>query len=78
MPYLIGYLVIAGSVLLFLDLQGLAAVAAFERRPALRCLGPTRQEYELRIARLSESRADILTTVHEERRRIERDLHDGV
>ncbi|RBQ19364.1 sensor histidine kinase [Spongiactinospora rosea] len=77
-PYLIGYLLIAGSVLLFLDLQGLAALATFERRLALRCLGPTRQEYELRIARLSESRADIITTVHEERRRIERDLHDGV
>ncbi|WP_342769831.1 sensor histidine kinase [Thermomonospora umbrina] len=78
-PWLIAYVVGAGLVLLYLDLQGLVGVAALERRLVRRCLGPSPlQAYERRIAQLSESRAEVVDAVNDERRRIERDLHDGV
>ena len=73
------YAVVAGIVLLFLDLQGIIGVAALERRLVVRLLGPSRREtYERRIVELATSRAEVLAAVNAERRRIERDLHDGV
>ncbi|MBA9004869.1 sensor histidine kinase [Thermomonospora cellulosilytica] len=70
---------LVGAVLLYLDLQGLAGAAVLERRLARRCLGPSLLElYERRIAQLSASRAEVVDAVDDERRRIERDLHDGV
>lgn len=73
------YLFTAGGVLLFLALTGLAGVHVLERRLAVRLLGPDRTEaLERRIAELSESRAGIVAAVDSERRRIERDLHDGL
>ncbi|GGU92244.1 sensor histidine kinase [Kitasatospora aureofaciens] len=74
-----GYLLTAGLLLLFLDLAGLAAVADLERRLAHRFLGP--DELALmrrRIDELAASRSGIVEAVDAERRRIERDLHDGL
>ena len=68
-----------GSVLLFLDLQGVMALARLDARLARRHFGPSAHErLQHRIAELSASRAGIVDAVDLERRRIERDLHDGV
>ncbi|MFF4621521.1 sensor histidine kinase [Nonomuraea jabiensis] len=76
---LVAYLAIAGIVALFLDLSGVAGVHALERRLAVRMLAPDpTRALERRIAELSESRAGIVAAVDSERRRIERDLHDGL
>ncbi|MEU7180975.1 MULTISPECIES: sensor histidine kinase [Streptomyces] len=70
---------VAGLFLLFLSLQGTFGVAGLEARLARRCLGPSpHEQLELRIAQLSSSRAGVIAAVNDERRRIERDLHDGV
>ena len=70
---------VLGGVLLFLDLQGIAALARLDARLARRHLGPPEHEVlRRRIAELSASRAGIVQAVDRERRRIERDLHDGV
>ncbi|MEE1819656.1 sensor histidine kinase [Streptomyces sp. SP18ES09] len=68
-----------GGVLLFLDVQGLYALSALDARLARACFGPSEQELlRRRIDELALSRAAVLTAVDTERRRIERDLHDGV
>lgn len=73
-------LVIAlGLVLFYLAVQGLAGVAELDRNLAARILGPSQQErLRHRISELSSSRSEVVTAVNNERRRIERDLHDGV
>ncbi|MEU6716501.1 histidine kinase [Nonomuraea sp. NPDC046802] len=78
-PPLVAYLGVGGCVALFLNLSGVAGVHALERRLARRLLSPDRtQALERRIAELAESRAGIVAAVDSERRRIERDLHDGL
>lgn len=78
-PLLVAYLTISGFVLLFLDLSGVVGVHALERRLAARMLGPDPTEtLRRRIDELAESRAGIVAAVDSERRRIERDLHDGL
>ncbi|MEU2669416.1 histidine kinase [Streptomyces sp. NPDC007164] len=68
-----------GGVLLFLDLQGVFSLNALDARLAREHFGPSERELlELRIAELAASRAGVLRAVDAERRRIERDLHDGV
>ncbi|MEV5890566.1 sensor histidine kinase [Nonomuraea fuscirosea] len=68
-----------GAVLLAVLVLMVAAVAALERRLAARFLGPGRQELmRRRIAELTATRSGIVRAVDDERRRIERDLHDGV
>ncbi|MEV8627652.1 histidine kinase [Streptomyces sp. NPDC051079] len=68
-----------GLLLLFLAAQGMGQVARMEAELAARMLGPSQADaLEARIAELAASRAEIMDVVHEERRRIERDLHDGV
>ncbi|CAL9582651.1 sensor histidine kinase [Streptomyces sp. enrichment culture] len=68
-----------GGVLLFLDLQGLHSLAALDARTARGCFGPSEAELlRRRIDQLAESRAAVVDAVDAERRRIERDLHDGV
>ncbi|MGY0062179.1 sensor histidine kinase [Streptomyces sp. LZ34] len=70
---------IGGLFLLFLALQGIVGVAILEGQLARHFLGPTHQEaLRRRIDELSTSRAGVVDAVHDERRRIERDLHDGV
>ncbi|MFB7668917.1 sensor histidine kinase [Kitasatospora sp. NPDC056138] len=74
-----GYLLAAGLLLLFLDLTGLAAVAELERRLVRRFLGPDELTWmRRRIDELATSRSGIVEAVDAERRRIERDLHDGL
>ncbi|WP_252375232.1 MULTISPECIES: sensor histidine kinase [unclassified Nonomuraea] len=54
-------------------------VAALERRLAAHLLGPGGEELmRRRIAELTATRSGIVKAVDDERRRIERDLHDGV
>ncbi|HUR06575.1 MAG TPA: histidine kinase [Nonomuraea sp.] len=67
------------GLLLVLTVIGTVAVGAAERRLADRFLGPGRQELmRRRIAELTVTRSGIVRAVDDERRRIERDLHDGV
>jgi signal transduction histidine kinase len=78
-PIYVTSFLLLGVVFLFLSLAGIAGVADLERRLARRMLGPSARElYEQRIAQLSTSRSEIVRVVDDERRRIERDLHDGV
>ncbi|MBB5866885.1 signal transduction histidine kinase [Allocatelliglobosispora scoriae] len=57
----------------------LLAVGAAERRLADRFLNPDgRETMRRRIAELTATRSGIVRAVDDERRRIERDLHDGV
>ncbi|MEV5592267.1 histidine kinase [Streptomyces sp. NPDC052496] len=65
--------------LLFLSLQAVFGVATLEARLARHFLGPTHErELQRRVAELASSRAGVVAAVNDERRRIERDLHDGV
>ncbi|MGX5213860.1 sensor histidine kinase [Streptomyces violaceus] len=71
--------VLLGSVLLFLDVQGLHSLAALDARIARECFGPSERELlQQRIHELATSRAAVVQAVDAERRRIERDLHDGI
>ncbi|MFD9035064.1 sensor histidine kinase [Streptomyces sp. NPDC059567] len=78
-PWLVAFGSLAGFFLLFLSVQGSLGVVSLEGRLARHLLGP-RQAHalEARIAQLATSRAEVMDVVHDERRRIERDLHDGV
>ncbi|WP_328693300.1 histidine kinase [Streptomyces phaeochromogenes] len=68
-----------GGVLLFLDVQGLLSLEAFDARLAREYFGPSERELmQQRIDELATTRAAMLQAVDTERRRIERDLHDGV
>jgi signal transduction histidine kinase len=56
-----------------------AGVRWLDERAALALLGPSRAEaLERRVEDLAESRAGVVDAADAERRRIERDLHDGV
>ncbi|MEU6641053.1 histidine kinase [Saccharomonospora sp. NPDC046836] len=67
-----------GILLVFLAVQGLIGVAALERRLAHGFLGPSEQDLlRRRVSQLATSRAEVIEAVNDERRRIERDLHDG-
>nr|AJW65420.1 ATPase [Nocardiopsis sp. CMB-M0232] len=69
----------AGLVLMYLSVQGTVGLVGTERWLARRLLGPSRQDLmERRIGELTASRAAVVAAVDGERRRIERDLHDGV
>jgi signal transduction histidine kinase len=68
-----------GTLLAFVTLQGLLGVESLDRRLAGHFLGPTAQEVlRRRVSELTVSRAEVVEAINEERRRIERDLHDGV
>jgi signal transduction histidine kinase len=75
---IVGYLTVGGLVLAFLAVQGMIAVAALDLRWASWAVRPGRAALEHRIDELSVSRAEVVAAVDGERRRIERDLHDGV
>jgi signal transduction histidine kinase len=75
----LAYYAPSGAVLLYLALAGLSGVARWERAAARRVLAPTLEEQlTSRVAALAESRDAVVAAVDDERRRIERDLHDGV
>jgi signal transduction histidine kinase len=68
-----------GLVLFFVAVWGLIGVAMLERTLADRYLVPTENELlRRRVMELADTRAAVVTAVNDERRRIERDLHDGV
>ena len=55
-----------------------AAVRALDVRAAQALLGPSRaEELEYRVERLAQTRAGVVDAADAERRRLERDLHDG-
>jgi signal transduction histidine kinase len=71
--------IVVGSALLLLDLQAMASTLALDRRLVRTLLeSGTRSELEQRITELTVSRAGVIAAVDAERRRIERDLHDGL
>ncbi|BCJ33934.1 hypothetical protein Athai_14370 [Actinocatenispora thailandica] len=72
------YLTAGGLALLFLAPRLTGALVRLESRAAEVLLGPSRTEkLARRVADLTASRAGVLDAADEERRRIERDLHDG-
>jgi len=76
---LVAYYAAPGAVLLYLALAGAAGVARWERTLLARLLAPSREErLAQRVEELARTRDAIVAAVDDERRRIERDLHDGV
>ncbi|MFI1584490.1 sensor histidine kinase [Embleya sp. NPDC020630] len=72
-------LLLPGPALGYLALYGLVGLAETDRALARRLLGPDPNDaLRRRVDELAASRAGVVHAVHDERRRIERDLHDGV
>ncbi|MES4886629.1 histidine kinase [Streptomyces sp. NPDC096012] len=72
------YITAGGLALLFLAPRLTGALVRLDTRAAEVLLGPSRtEELARRVADLAESRAGVLDAADAERRRIERDLHDG-
>ncbi len=72
------YLTAAGIILLCAAPRLTRTVAAFGARTARALLGPSRtEELEHQVQRLSQTRAGVVDAADAERRRLERDLHDG-
>ncbi len=83
LPALLGipvdvYLTAAGLLLLAVAPWLTRAVAALDGRTARALLGPSRtEELEYQVKRLAQTRAGVVDAADAERRRLERDLHDG-
>jgi signal transduction histidine kinase len=76
---LVAYYSVPGAVLLYLGLAGAAGVARSERALLARLLAPSREErLTQRVEEIARTRDAVVAAVDDERRRIERDLHDGV
>jgi len=72
------YLTVGGIGLLLAAPWLTAAVMALDARAAQVLLGTSRaQELEHRVERLTQTRAGVVDAADAERRRLERDLHDG-
>jgi signal transduction histidine kinase len=72
------YLTVGGLVLLTAAPWLTAGVAALDVRITQAMLGPSRaEELEHRVERLTETRAGVVDAADAERRRLERNLHDG-
>jgi signal transduction histidine kinase len=72
------YLTVAGIVLLAAAPRLTAVVAALDTRAARALLGPSRaEELQHRVAHLTQTRTGAVDAADAERRRLERDLHDG-
>ncbi|MQS12126.1 sensor histidine kinase [Streptomyces kaniharaensis] len=72
------WLTAGGALLLVVTPWMAALMASLEVRSARKLLGPNRAEaLERRVEEIAESRAGLVDAVDAERRRIERDLHDG-
>ncbi|MGW5456247.1 sensor histidine kinase [Nocardia sp. NPDC003979] len=66
-------------LIVFLTAQLLLGLTALERRLAMWGLAPSDKDVlRHRVDQLSRTRVQVLEAVYDERRRIERDLHDGV
>lgn len=78
-PLAVAFSNLGGLLLLFLACQGVFGTVMLEEQLARRLLGPSHHdELERRITQLATTRAEMMEAVDGERRRIERDLHDGV
>jgi signal transduction histidine kinase len=72
------YLTVAGLALLVAAPWLTAGVAALDVRAARALLGPSRaEELEYRVEHLTQTRAGVVDAADAERRRLERNLHDG-
>ena len=72
------WLTVAGVVLLLAMPWAAALVVQLDKRAAAALLGPSRaRELQRRVESLAESRSEVVDAADAERRRIERDLHDG-
>jgi signal transduction histidine kinase len=72
------YLTVAGIILLAAAPRLTRTVAALDGRTARALLGPSRtEELEHQVQRLAQTRAGVVDAADAERRRLERDLHDG-
>lgn len=71
-------LALPGAVLCFLAVQGLLGVVRAEAWCLRRSTRPGQDELAQRVAQLTTTRAEVVEVIDDERRRIERDLHDGV
>jgi signal transduction histidine kinase len=72
------WLTLGGVVLLVAAPRLTAAVAALDAQAARALLGPSRaQELEHQVEHLTQSRTGAVDAADAERRRLERDLHDG-
>ncbi|MFD9698408.1 sensor histidine kinase [Lentzea sp. NPDC059081] len=70
---------VPGVLLIFVALAGISGVAALDRWLATVMLGRSQQAVlRERVAELTSTRAEVIEAIDDERRRIERDLHDGV
>ncbi|MFC5265607.1 histidine kinase [Kribbella qitaiheensis] len=70
---------IPGALLLYLNIMGIVGIAGLDERLARRHLAPSAEEVlARRVSELTLSRAEVVQVINDERRRIERDLHDGV
>jgi len=70
---------IPGLLLLYLNVMGIVGIGHLDTRLARRYLTPSAEEVlARRVSELTLSRAEVVQVVNDERRRIERDLHDGV
>lgn len=70
--------VLFGAVLVFVTVQGLIGVVDLDLATARRMLGRSTQDLRRRVSELTVSRSELVEAVNHERRRIERDLHDGI
>jgi signal transduction histidine kinase len=83
LPWLLGipvdaWVTAGGIVLLLLAPRVTAAVARLDALAARPLLGPSRtEELEHRVEHLAQTRAGVVDAADAERRRLERDLHDG-
>jgi len=83
LPQLLGvqldvYLTLVGIGLLFAAPWVTAGVRALDTSAARTLLGPSRaEELEHRVEHLTQTRAGVVDAADAERRRLERDLHDG-
>jgi Putative sensor/Histidine kinase len=72
------YLTFVGVVLLFAAPWVTAGIRVFDVSAARSLLGPSRaEELEHRVEHLTQTRAGVVDAADAERRRLERDLHDG-
>ncbi|MCI1019271.1 sensor histidine kinase [Microbacterium sp. C5A9] len=74
----VGLFVIPGLVLLFLALSGIGGIAWLERRVWQSFQRPGAGELSQEVVRLHTTLDEVVDAVDAERRRIERDIHDGV
>ncbi|MFJ4222740.1 sensor histidine kinase [Microbacterium sp. NPDC089695] len=74
----VGLFVVPGLVLLFLALSGLGGIAWLERRTWDAFQRPGAGELSQEVVRLHTTLDEVVDAVDAERRRIERDIHDGV